>query len=173
MQRQRKSEITVEILQVETERQLTAVKTLFRQYFDWLAEVHHIDMTYQAVEAELAALPGYYAPPEGRLLLVQEGETPLGCGALRPLAPGIVELKRMYVVPTARRNGVGRAIALRLLDESRLAGYQIARLDTATFLPGAIALYHSIGFRDRDPYYQVPEDVFIWTVFMELDLSQR
>ncbi len=160
----------MEIRQAIEAEELAQVKQLFRQYFDWLAAEFHIDMNYQGIEAELASLPGYYAAPAGRLLLLNEEGVPAGCGAFRPLEPQICELKRMFVRPEFRGRGLGRAIALRLLDEARLSGYRIARLDTATFLKEAPPLYLSLGFQVRGPYYEVPEDVLKWTIFMEMAL---
>ena len=73
----------------------------------------------------------------------------------------------MYVKPEFRGKGLGRAIAVRLLDEARKCGYEIARLDTAVFLKEAQALYHSLGFHVTGPYYPVPEDILKLTIFME------
>jgi len=157
----------VDIRQAVTSQDLAQISQLFRQYFAWLAVEFGIDMSYQSVETELASLPGYYAAPQGRLLLLYEAEEAAGCGAFRPIDEKICELKRMYVKPEFRGKGLGRAMAVRLLDEARLSGYEIARLDTATFLKEAPALYLSLGFRVIGPYYQVPEDILKWTIFME------
>jgi GNAT superfamily N-acetyltransferase len=160
----------VEIRQVVTPKELAQVSQLFRQYFAWLANEHGINiskLSYQGVEAELASLPGYYAAPQGRLLLLYEGEEAAGCGAFRPIDEKVCELKRMYVKPEFRGKGLGKAIAVRLLEEARVSGYEIARLDTATFLKEAPALYLSLGFQVIGPYYQVPEEALKWTIFME------
>jgi GNAT superfamily N-acetyltransferase len=158
---------SVDIRQAVTSQELAQVGQLFRQYYAWLAEEHGIDMSYQGVEAELASLPGYYAEPRGRLLLVLEAEGAAGCGAFRPINEKICEFKRMYVKPEFRGKGMGRAIAVRLLEEARNSGYEIARLDTASFLKEAQALYQSLGFKVIGPYYRVPEEALKWTVFME------
>lgn len=155
------------IRQAANFQELAQVSQLFQQYFEWLADEYGIDMNYQGIKTELAGLPGYYAPPTGRLLILYEGDLPAGCGAFRPIDQQICELKRMFVKPEFRGRGLGRAIAVRLLEEAHLSGYQIARLDTATFLKEAQSLYQSLGFQVREPYYQVPEEVFKWTVFME------
>ena len=157
----------MDIRQAVTPSELAKVRQLFRQYYDWLADEHNINMSYQGVEEELASLPGYYAAPRGRLLLVYEADEAAGCGAFRPVVEKMCELKRMYVKPEFRGKGYGRAIAVRLLDEARQSGYEIARLDTATFLKEAQALYHSLGFQEIGPYYQAPEDILKWTIFME------
>ena len=157
----------MEIRQVVTSKELTQVSQLFCQYFNWLADEHGINIGYQGVKAELANLPGNYAAPKGRLLLLYDGEEAAGCGAFRPIDEKVCELKRMYVKPEFRGKGLGKAIAVRLLEEAHISGYKIARLDTATFLIEALALYLSLGFEMIGPYYQVPEGVRKLTIFME------
>ena len=72
--------------------------------------------------------------------------TPLGCGALRGLDGGVVELKRMYTVPAARGRGVGRAVLTALEDEARARGFTLARLETGDRLPEAHRLYARAGY---------------------------
>jgi GNAT superfamily N-acetyltransferase len=72
--------------------------------------------------------------------------TPLGCGALRGLGDGVVELKRMYTVPAARGRGVGRAVLTALEDEARARGFTLARLETGDRLPEAHRLYVRAGY---------------------------
>jgi predicted GNAT family acetyltransferase len=62
---------------------------------------------------------GQFAPPAGRLLLVVEAEAVLGCGCLRPIAPGIAEIKRMYLRPEVRGRGLGRQLLDALLSAAR------------------------------------------------------
>lgn len=157
----------MDIRQAETPQDIAQIRQLFRQYYAWLADEFGINMSYQGVEEELASLPGYYAAPQGRLLLLYDAEEAAGCGAFRPLDGKICELKRMYVKPEFRGKGLGRAIAVRLLEEARNSGYEIARLDTATFLKEAPPLYLSLGFQVIGPYYRVPDEVRKWTIFME------
>jgi putative acetyltransferase len=160
-------ETRLDIRQAVTAQELAQVGQLFRQYYAWLAQEYGIDMSYQGVEAELAGLPGSYAPPAGRLLVLYEQEQPAGCGAFRPIDQEICELKRMYVKPEFRGKGFGRAIALRLLEEARQCGYQVARLDTGVFMKEAQGMYLSLGFQVMEAYYQPPEEIMKLTVFME------
>jgi GNAT superfamily N-acetyltransferase len=76
-----------------------------------------------------------FAPPAGRLLLVIEGNAALGCGALRPIAPGVAEIKWMYLRPEARGRGLGRQLLEALLLAARQEGYQEVRLDTPGSCP--------------------------------------
>jgi len=161
----------MEIIQVNKPEQLEQIKTLFREYFLWLEEVHDLDISYQGIEDEIATLPGAYASPQGRLLIVYEKGETAGCGALRPIDKNTCEIKRMFVRPAYRSKGLGKAIALRLIDEAQQAGYHRALLDTGAFMYAAQALYRSLGFHETEAYYEVPDDIKPRTVFMELNIK--
>jgi ribosomal protein S18 acetylase RimI-like enzyme len=66
---------------------------------------------------------------------------------------------------------VGKALALRVIDEARSAGYQTMRLDTSVRQLEAIRLYERLGFTRIDPYYELPAELVDWLVFMELSLE--
>ena len=118
------------------------------------------DLCFQNCEAELATLPGDYAPPEGRLLLAWVDHELAGCGALRGLADtdyaNACEMKRLYVRPGFRGFGLGRMLAQSLLDEARSAGYSVMLLDTLDEMEAARELYSSLGFDEIPPYYFNP-----------------
>jgi len=88
----------------------------------------------------------------GRLLVAQTDSQVVGVGALKPVDAGVAEIKRMYVRPQARGQGIGRAILQRLLADAHTIGYQLVRLETATFMHEAHALYRSLGFKDRQAF---------------------
>ena len=162
----------IDIVKAETPEQLEAFRGLLREWFDRLVNHHGIDMGYQSIEAELAGLPGYYGPPGGRCWLASNEAGPVGCVALRPMTDeGVCELKRLYVRPAHRGEGIGRALTVQAIDEARAMGYRVMRLDTGTFLDASRGLYATLGFVERGPYYDVPPDVLRVTVFMELRLS--
>lgn len=132
--------------------ELDLVRTLFREY----ASGVELDLCFQGFEAELAELPGKYAPPSGRLLLATDGGAMLGCVALRRFSAADGEMKRLYVRPAARGLGAGRALVERVIAEARAVGYRRLLLDTLPSMAAAIALYESLGFRDIEPYCTHP-----------------
>lgn len=136
----------------EGERDLETIRVLFREYQRSL----DIDLCFQGFEAELAGLPGDYAPPRGRLWLAErgdrEGGEALGCIAMRAFDGERAEMKRLYVRPAARGLGLGRRLAEALIDEARRLGYRAVCLDTLPSMATAQALYEELGFVDIEPY---------------------
>ncbi len=134
-------------------RDLEVVRELFREYADGLG----VDLCFQGFEAELAGLPGKYAPPAGRLLLAWRGDEAVGCVALRPLDDGeSSEMKRLYVRPAARGTHLGRRLAQAICDEAREIGYKRICLDTLPTLTAALGLYESMGFHPIAPHVYNP-----------------
>jgi carbonic anhydrase len=139
-------------------------RRLFRAYADWLG----VDLCFQNFERELAELPGCYAPPAGRLLLAKVAGDVVGCVGLRPLEPGVCEMKRLWVEPGFAGRGIGRALAERIIAAAQEIGYRRMRLDTIPArMPAAQHLYRALGFREIPPYYHSP---LPGTVMLELDL---
>lgn len=142
------------IVAAETPDDIAAIRTLFTTYAASLG----VDLSYQGFERELAELPGTYAPPDGALLLARGADgTPLGCVALRPIAPeGCCEMKRLYVAPEARGSGLGRALAEAAIAAAARMGHREMRLDSLPSMQAARALYAALGFTPIAPYYETP-----------------
>jgi GNAT superfamily N-acetyltransferase len=152
------------LVEARTPADLAQVRRLFQAYADWLG----VDLCFQGFERELAELPGAYAPPAGRLLLARVGSDAIGCVGLRPLEPGVCEMKRLWVEPGFGGRGIGRALAARIVAAGREIGYRRMRLDTIPArMPAAQRLYTSLSFREIPPYYHDPLDGM---VMMELQL---
>lgn len=135
---------------------LDAAKQLFQEYANSLS----VNLCFQNFDAELAGLPGDYAPPRGALLVARSDAHWAGCCALRPLDtvdyPNAGEMKRLFVQPPFRGSGLGRALAEAILDEARNAGYACVLLDTLSDMESARALYEELGFVEIPPYYHNP-----------------
>lgn len=146
----------IRIVPAEGPARIADARRLIAAYADWLAQDHGISLAFQGIAAELATLPGRYAPPDGALLLATGPAGALGCVALRRHAPDTCEIKRLYVAPEARGACLGRSLARAILTEARRLGYARAILDTGPFMEAAQALYRDLGFREIAPYYDNP-----------------
>ncbi len=87
-----------------------------------------------------------FAPPSGAFLIAFLDGQPVGCGGFRTVAPGVAEMKRMYVAPSARGRGVARRLLAALEGGAVAAGCQQLILETGSKQPEALALYASSGY---------------------------
>jgi putative acetyltransferase len=136
-----------------TATDLDVVRALFRAYQDWLG----ISLEFQDFEREFAGLPGNYASPQGALLLARDDEQVAGVVALRPLEAGLGEMKRLFVLPDFQGRGIGRALAVSIIEAGRRAGCRAMRLDTAARMAAAVRLYRALGFVEIPRYTYNPE----------------
>lgn len=155
-----------EIVEATTPEQIEQVRCLFNEYRAQLP----VDYCFPSYDAEVAGLPGEYAPPKGLLLLATVVGQPVGCIGLRPFPrEGTCEMKRLYVRPAFRGGKLGRELAERLLNEARRLGYSSMRLDSyASLMEAAVGLYRKLGFREVGADPLEPVDGL---VYMELSLA--
>jgi putative acetyltransferase len=160
------------VTQVHSSEEIPTVQRLWRMYEHLIDE----SLDYQGFEAELASLPGVYAPPQGGLFLAwcagDAGERAVGTAALRQLyindqrGPAC-ELKRMVVEPAWRGRGVGQLL-VQAVTQAASAHYRVIKLDTSPRWLPAISLYRRCGFVPCDRYN---DDPHADTLFMELELG--
>ncbi len=93
-----------------------------------------------------------FASPQGIFVIGRDAGEPVACGGVRLVEAEVGELKRMYVVPAARRRGIARALLTHLEGEARKLGATRLRLETGLHQPEAIALYASAGYSDAEPF---------------------
>lgn len=149
---------------VESARDLAELRELFLEYQRGLG----VSLCFRGFDAELAGLPGDYAPPRGRLILAWAAALPVGCVALRPLSRRDAEMKRLYVRPAHRGAGLGRRLAGHAIAEARALGYAAVKLDTLPAMKAAQRLYEALGFVDTARYNDNPVEQ---VRFMALDLA--
>lgn len=154
-------------LRVLTESEATElehVRQFFRNYAGWLG----VDLGFQNFDAEMASLPGAYSGPEGRLFYAELDGKPAGCVGIRKFSEGVCEMKRLYVEPDSRGQGVGRDLALAAIHAARELGYRRMMIDTQPAMRIAVKLYRELGFQEAPAYYPTPVE---GTIFLALDLE--
>jgi putative acetyltransferase len=152
---------------VRSPEQFATLGALFQAYQAHIG----VDLCFQGFAAELANLAHIYGAPRATAFIAYAGAQthgePIGCAALKPLTPDVCEMKRLYVRPRHQRAGIGRALALAIIERARELGYQRMRLDTLASMLAAQALYRRLGFVEIAAYNDNPHPA---TRFMELSL---
>jgi GNAT superfamily N-acetyltransferase len=142
----------MQIVRVESASQLAQVRELFEEY--WAS--FGFTPCFQNFGAEVAGLPGDYAPPGGRLALAMIEGQAAGCVALRQFDAGRCEAKRLFVRPQVRNRGVGRQLLDWVIAEARAAGYREMVGDTMPVMEKALEMYDRLGFERTEPYSDHP-----------------
>jgi len=162
---------------VRTADELGPVVLLTDEFEKWTrAQVladYGIDFEFKSEQDLFLDLDGMLEP-RARLYIAEIDGEPVGTGGLRPLSAHEAEIKRMYVRPSSRGLGVGRAILQRLIDDARSLGYRTIRLDSARFMHEAHALYQRFGFVPSSPHtweFESTPALRETAVFLRLDLG--
>jgi putative acetyltransferase len=134
------------------EASIAGARTLFREYAAGLG----VDLCFQNFEAELAGLPGDYAPPGGMLTLARVDGALAGCVAAHRWDADACEMKRLYVRDAFRGTGCGVALVRHVIDWARAAGFRRVVLDTLPSMADAQRMYERFGFREIAPYRANP-----------------
>lgn len=109
----------------------------------------------------------------GRIFMAVRREARVGCCALIPIAPGEYELAKMAVSPAERRQGIGRRLIETAITEADSMGATRLYLESNAILPGAVALYESMGFRRLPPERVTPSHYARADVHMERMMNVR
>jgi putative acetyltransferase len=159
---------TIRVVDVVGAEGLGHARSMFRAYAAEYGPLVAMIFDVQGFDAEVAGLPGRYAPPSGCLLLAMDGDIPAGCVALRDLGDGTCEMKRLYVTPEHRGLGLGRLLVEAVLLRAGRMGYRRMVLDSLPEFAGALALYRRHGFVETAPYWGHPTG---HAIFMERSLG--
>ena len=96
--------------------------------------------------------PAELEPPHGTLLVARKLDTPIACGGVRTLEPGVGEVRHMWVHPSFRRIGLGRRLLAELEHVATDLGLDVLRLGTHRSLSEAIAMYRRLGYTATESY---------------------
>lgn len=172
-----KTNSVIEIRDARLPNDIDFIKKLWTDYLTWgndkmqmLYGVHPHNPE-EAVREDIKNIDKFL-PPNGRLIMAFIDEEACGIGCLKSINEEIGEVKRMYVDPSFRQIGAGRAILKDLLNAAKETGYKKVRLDSPKFMEAAHSLYRSIGFKDIEPYpeMEIPQEFKDYLLFMEIDL---
>lgn len=123
---------------------------------------------YPPESNHLVDLPSLMAPNAHFFVARRSGKA-LGCGALIIAEDGWGEVKRMWVAPDARGQGIGRKLLETIETAAREKGIGVLRLETGIKQPEAVALYRSCGFTECEPFGSYQPDPL--SLFMEKRLT--
>ena len=140
------------VARAETPAEIADVRAVFLDYLAFVEDFLGASLDFQGTQAEFADFPHTY----DALWLASVDGAPVGACGLKPFAPGICELKRLYVRPEGRGHGLGERLTRAAVDGARDHGYGTMYLDTNAGLVHANAIYERLGFTDIPPYYDNP-----------------
>ena len=126
-------------------------------YHDIVSRYHGREATSDEVGAAMRAEPSDdLCPPRGLLLVARLAGKVLGCAGLRLLPGGIGEITRVFVMPSARRQGIGAQLLSGIEDAARDRAVTTLRLDTRNDLTEAQQLYARNGYREVPAFNEDP-----------------
>ena len=156
----------LKIYQVKTHDDIEVTRSILGEYLSSRESDDSIfPKELQAFRKQIAELPAEFAETRGCLLLAEYGEQSVGCVGLREIGDGICEMKRLYVKPQFRGQGIGKTLAKKVIEKAKEIGYACMRIDT--FNEAAKTLFVSLGFYKIEPYRYNPIE---GVEFMELKL---
>ncbi len=143
----------VQINEVTTHEQWRYAESLLWDYVSWIRDVSGLDPLHEQppFRQEMYALEATYGAPAAALLLATVGNEAVGIVGLRHHDDGSTELKRLYVEPSARGQGVAPRLVHDVIERADQWGSEEIWLESvAGFMDTAITLYRRFGFLDID-----------------------
>lgn len=135
----------------ETDPAEPEARAAVQRYFDEIRDRFGFDSAGQDVK-DAAML----CPPDGAFIVAVSDGEPVACGGLQTIAPGIGEIKRMWVEDTWRGAGLGSRVLRDLENRATALGHHTLRLDTNETLTEAIAMYERAGYQRVARYNDNP-----------------
>jgi GNAT superfamily N-acetyltransferase len=166
------------IREVQSAQDYAEIAKLIAEYVQWLRARYQDDLWFitevldkQSLSSELESLPEMYGPPNGRAFVATDGNEIIGCGAYRRFDETSCEMKRVFVPSKFQGAGLGRRICNELLSAAAKDGYESMKLDTGKIMTEATGMYRSLGFEPCPPYYDYPERLMPYFVFLQRPLG--
>jgi putative acetyltransferase len=102
----------------------------------------------ELADRDVCEIEAYYWQNFGEFWVVESGQDLVGTAAYYPITRGnqAVEIRKMYLLPNARGQGLGRHLLTRLEQTIHQQGYREIWIETASVLEAAVALYESSGY---------------------------
>ncbi len=164
------------IVQAQMPECASDVRQLFAEYLEsvnsMLRHEYGLEVDITSMLEDDMTVTGPFFRPGACLLLAEVDGRVAGCACMRQIGGDAGEIKRMYVRPALRGQGIGRALLESALERARQAGLTTMRLDSAGFMKEAQTLYRSVGFRQIEAYPEnlIPAQFQQHWVFMEKSL---
>jgi len=111
-----------------------------------------------------------HARPKGAVLIAELDGRPSGCVMYQEMEPGVAEVKRLFVDPSARGHGLGNALLSEMFSNMKADHYARVRFSSAKFLSHARALYEGVGFVEIPHPHGLPDYLRDFVYFMEKPL---
>jgi putative acetyltransferase len=156
----------VDIRLAESPGDLAIVRQLWGEYWESLG----LPTDFQGFSEEVRSLPGAYAAQGGALLVAFDSAEPAGTIALRLLGANSGEVKRLYLRPKFRGQGLGRRLLQAVIDRATEVPYDCLYADTLPSMMEALSLYERYGFERVEAYSNTPTP---GAIYLKLKLPAR
>lgn len=123
---------------------------------DFIALVRHLDAELAEIDGEDHSFYDQYNKINmiRHAVVAYRGNEAIGCGAIKEFSPGVMEVKRMYIMPQERGKGVATLILRELEAWAHELSYKKCVLETGKKQKDAVALYKKNGYRVIPNYGQ-------------------
>lgn len=118
------------------------------------------DISITAMFPELVDFGAVYAAPRAGYLVVEDDRAAVAGAGVVPVDTFTCEMKRLWVRPACRRRGAARDLSLAVIAHATELGFVRMTLDVVPWRAGAIALYRSLGFTDREATPEQPHRTY-------------
>ncbi|MDX8348756.1 GNAT family N-acetyltransferase [Cognatiyoonia sp. IB215446] len=132
--------------------------------FPLLLDFFYAQPVYQQLMDDL---PARHIAPDGEIFVAEMQDQIVACGMTHRIDATTCEIKRVFVAPAARGQGIAQQLCKAAMQDARERGYTRVVLDTMRNLPEAMALYEGMGFTEAVPYYDLPDTLLDDIVFYE------